>query len=107
MLSEFYCIFIFIVPVVLFVLSFSKIMDSRFKDENTMHKAVYSYFMEDECSDKLKCSGSKLELEGVYSIAVRKPSKGLKKLDKGGVNDNSLDEFYKEFEEKIKTASGK
>ena len=98
MLSEFYCIFIFIMPVVVFILSFSKVMDSRFKDEDTMRKAVYSYFMEDACLDKLKCSGSKLELEGVYNIAVRKPSKGLKKLDKGGVNDSSLDVFYKEFE---------
>jgi len=107
MLSEFYCIFIFIVPFVVFIFSFSKIIDSRFKNENLMHKTVYSYFMDDKCISQAKCSDSELNVKELYSISVRKPSKGLKNVDKGGTNDNSLDMFYKEFEEKIKTASGK
>lgn len=107
MLSEFYCIFLFVVPVVVFILSFSKVIDERFKGENLMHKTVYSYFMDDKCIASAKCSDSELKVTGLYSINVRKPPKGLKDADKGGVNDNALDGFYKEFEEKIKIASGK
>lgn len=107
MLSEFYCIFIFLVPVVVFALSFSKIIDSKFNDENKMHTAVYSYFMKDECVGSAKCSDSQIDIKGSYKIKVRKPSKALSYVDKRGIKDEPLDMFYKEFEEKIKASSGK
>ena len=107
MLSEFYCIFIFVVPVIVFMLSFSKIMDARFKHENEMHSTVYSFFMDDKCIPGSKCSDSELSVKGLDTVKVRKPSKGLKNDDKGVIKNGPLDEFYKEFETKIKAASGK
>jgi len=107
MLSEFYCIFIFIVPVVVFVLSFSKTINSKFNDENKMHTAVYSFFMKDECVSPAKCSDSQIDVDGSYKANVRKPSKALNNLSKGGIKDDPLDAFYKEFEEKIKASAGK
>ena len=107
MLSEFYCIFIFLVPVVVFMLSFSKVIDSKFNDENKMHAAVYSYFMKDECLGSTKCSDSQIDIKGTYKMKVRKPSKALATVYKGGVKNDPLDLFYKEFEEKIKTNTRK
>jgi len=107
MLSEFYCIFLFIVPVMVFVLSFSIIMDTRFKNDNKMHSTIYSFFMDNKCIPGPKCSDSELSIKGLDTIKIRKPSKGLKDVDKGVIKNEPLDEFYKEFETKIKTASGK
>ena len=107
MLSEFYCIFIFLVPVVIFVLSFSKIINSKFEDDNKMHTAIYSFFMKDECIHSVTCSDSEININNAYKIKVRKPSKALGYVDKGGVKDESLDLFYKEFEEKIKANTRK
>jgi hypothetical protein len=106
-LSEFCCIFLFIVPVIIFILSFSKMIDSRFKEENAMHRAIYSFFMEDKCMSVAKCSDSELRIRGLDNVKVRKPSKGLSNVDEGGTKNDSLDEFYKEFEEKIKTVTRK
>lgn len=107
MLSEFYCIFIFLVPVIVFVLSFSKMIDSRFNSEQKMHTAIYSYFMKDECLRSAKCSDSQLDIKGPYKVKVRKPSKALSYVNKGGIKNDPLDMFYKEFEEKIKAGSRK
>jgi hypothetical protein len=107
MLSEFYCIFIFIVPVVVFVLSFSKVVDSKFSDENKMHSSIYSFFMKDDCGRYAKCSDSQIEVTDAYKIKVKKPSKALgSATNKGGVQDEPLDLFYKEFEQKIKANTG-
>jgi len=107
MLSEFYCIFIFLVPVVIFALSFSKIINSRFSDDNKMHAAVYSFFMKNKCTSDANCSDSEIKIKDTYKIEVRKPSKALSYTNEGGITNGSLDVFYKEFEEKIKANTGK
>jgi len=107
MLSEFYCIFIFIVPVVVFVLSFSKAINTRFSEENKMHSAIYSFFMDNECVHNAKCSDSQIDIKGTYKVEIRKPSKALNYVNNGGVKNESLDLFYKEFEKKIKAHTGK
>ena len=72
-----------------------------------MHKAIYSYFMKDECVRSAKCSDSRIDIKGSYKVKVRKPSKALSYVDKGGIKDEPLDMFYKEFEKEIKASSGK
>ena len=106
MLSEFYCIFIFLVPIVVFIVSFSATINSKFKDENKMHTAIYAFFMKNECTSPTKCSDSQIDINGTYKIKVRKPCKALYDVNKGGEKDGPVDVFYKEFEKKIKANTG-
>ena len=106
MLSELYGIFILIVPVVLFLLSFSKMLEHRMDDENRMHQAVYSFFMDSKCIKKAECSTSHIGIKKLYSIDIREPSKGFND-DKKETENGPLEAFYKEFEEKIKSSAGK
>ncbi len=104
MLIELYAVMIAAVPLILGCVAFSHKIDKRMDLELKMHKAVYATFFTGKCVEPVECSSSKIAIDDLYEIKIRKPSKPFDAKNKEDNRDEVFGKLYGELEKAVKNS---
>ncbi|MEI6093369.1 MAG: hypothetical protein WCQ47_06775 [bacterium] len=106
MLIELYGLMISVLILVLLGGTFYNVINTRYKDEQLLHKGLMEYFFYDKCSSLLKCEADKISRKGLYEIKIRKSSKPFKKKGEE-VQNEVLEDLYRKLEKASKGTTNK
>lgn len=100
MLTEFYCVVLTIVPIIIFGELFSQKIELRQKNEIAIHSAVRDLFFKGECKSPVRCSDDEIYVKGAYKIKIRKPANPFNQKSTEEGNE-ILDSLYSDLEKAI------